>query len=68
MHAAHQPGAERPTTLVPVILDNIKNFEPGARKRRFEQGRQEAEKKEQDVLEHLRAPSDSERKPKKLSG
>jgi pyruvate,water dikinase len=54
--------SERPTTLVPVILDNIKNFEPGARKRRFEQGRQEAEKKEQDVLERLRALPDGERK------
>jgi pyruvate,water dikinase len=54
--------SERPTTLVPVILDNIKNFEPGARKRRFEQGREEAEKKEQDVLERLRALPDGERK------
>jgi len=54
--------SERPTTLVPVILDNIRNFEPGARKRRFEQGRQEAEKKERDVLEHLRALPDGERK------
>ncbi|HSJ83641.1 MAG TPA: PEP-utilizing enzyme, partial [Acidimicrobiia bacterium] len=54
--------SERPTTLVPVILDNIRNFGPGARKRRFEQGRQEAEKKEQDVLEHLRALPDGERK------
>ena len=54
--------SERPTTLVPVILANIRNFEPGARERRFEQGRQEAEKKEQDVLEHLRALPDGERK------
>jgi pyruvate,water dikinase len=54
--------SERPTTLVPVILDNIRNFGPGARKRRFEQGRQEAEKKEQDVLERLRALPDGERK------
>jgi rifampicin phosphotransferase len=54
--------SERPTTLVPVILDNIKNFEPGARKRRFEQGLREAEKKEQDVLERLRALPDGERK------
>jgi pyruvate,water dikinase len=53
---------ERPTTLVPVILDNIRNFEPGARERRFEHGRQEAEKKEQDVLEQLRALADGERK------
>ncbi|NOK07836.1 rifamycin-inactivating phosphotransferase [Corallococcus exercitus] len=50
--------SERPTTLVPLILGNIKNFEPGASKRRFEQGRQEAWKKEQDVLERLRALPD----------
>ncbi|MFG3714961.1 rifamycin-inactivating phosphotransferase [Micromonospora sp. NPDC047730] len=54
--------SERPTTLVSLILDNIRNFEPGARKRRFEQGRQEAEKKEHDVLERLRALPDGERK------
>ncbi|WP_405104005.1 rifamycin-inactivating phosphotransferase [Micromonospora sp. NBC_01412] len=54
--------SERPTTLVPVILDNVRNFEPGASKRRFEQGRQEAERKEQDVLERLRALPDGERK------
>ena len=54
--------SERPTTLVPVILGNIRNFEPGAGERRFEQGRQEAAKKEQDVLERLRALPDGERK------
>ncbi|MEV5765150.1 rifamycin-inactivating phosphotransferase [Micromonospora sp. NPDC052213] len=54
--------SERPTTLVPLILDNIRNFEPGARERRFEQGRQEAEKKEHDVLKRLRAMPDGERK------
>ena len=53
---------ERPTTLVPVILDNVRNFEPGAAKRRFEQGRQEAQKKAQEVLEHLRALPDGEHK------
>ncbi|MEU9184282.1 rifamycin-inactivating phosphotransferase [Streptomyces sp. NPDC048484] len=46
---------ERPTTLVPVILDNVRNFEPGAAERRFEQGRLKAQKKEQDVLARLRA-------------
>jgi phosphoenolpyruvate synthase/pyruvate phosphate dikinase len=54
--------SERPTTLVPVILGNIKNFEPGAGKRRFEQGRQEAWKKEQELLERLRALPDGEGK------
>jgi rifampicin phosphotransferase len=54
--------SERPTTLVPVILGNIKNFEPGAGKRRFEQGRQEAWKNEQELLERLRVLPDGERK------
>jgi phosphoenolpyruvate synthase/pyruvate phosphate dikinase len=54
--------SERPTTLVPIILGNVKNFEPGAGKRRFEQGRQAAWKKEQELLERLRALPDGERK------
>ncbi|WP_327327597.1 phosphoenolpyruvate synthase [Streptomyces sp. NBC_01210] len=53
---------ERPTTLVPVILDNVRIFEPGAAERRFEQGRQKAQKKEQDVLARLRALPDGDRK------
>ena len=54
--------SERPSTLVPLILGNIKNFEPGAGERRFEQGRREAWAKEQDLLERLRALPDGERK------
>src|SRR5712692_3286977 len=54
--------SERPTTLVPLILGNIKNFEPGAGKQRFEQGRQEAWTKEQELLERLRALPDGEQK------
>src|SRR5438445_174792 len=54
--------SERPITLVPVILGNIKNFEPGAGERRFEQGRREAWEKEQELLERLRALPDGERK------
>ncbi|WP_405009211.1 rifamycin-inactivating phosphotransferase [Kitasatospora sp. NBC_01539] len=53
---------ERPTTLVPVILDNVRLFEPGAAERRFEQGRQKAEAKEQEVLSRLRALPDGDRK------
>ncbi|MER8071384.1 rifamycin-inactivating phosphotransferase [Streptomyces sp. NPDC094034] len=53
---------ERPGTLVPVILDNVRNFGPGAAERRFEQGRQKARKKEQDVLARLRALPDGDRK------
>jgi len=54
--------SERPTTLLPMIISNIENFEPGAGERRFEQGRQEASKKEQELLERLRALPDGEQK------
>lgn len=53
---------ERPSTLVPVILDNVRIFEPGAAKRHFEQGRQKALRKEQDVLSRLRALPDGDEK------
>jgi pyruvate,water dikinase len=54
--------SERPTTLVPLILGNVKNFEPGAGQRRFAQGRQEASRKEQELLERLRTLADGEHK------
>jgi pyruvate,water dikinase len=53
---------ERPTTLLPIILGNVKNFEPGAARRRFEQGRQEAWTEEQELLERLRVLPDGEQK------
>jgi phosphoenolpyruvate synthase/pyruvate phosphate dikinase len=56
--------SERPSELVPVILGNIKHFEPGAGERRFEKGRQEAWAKEQEVLERLRALPDGGQKAK----
>ena len=54
--------SERPSTLVPLILGNIKNFEPGAGERRFEQGREEAREKEQEILQRLRTLPDGEGK------
>ena len=54
--------SERPTMLVPILLGNIENFEPGAGARRFEQGLQEAQKKEEDLLERLRGLPDGPRK------
>ncbi len=54
--------SERPTTLVPLILGHVKNFEPGAGEQRFEQGRQEAQMKELELLERLRALPDGDRK------
>jgi phosphoenolpyruvate synthase/pyruvate phosphate dikinase len=52
--------SERPTTLVPVILGNIEHFEPGEAERRFEQGLREAQAKELELLERVRALPDGE--------
>lgn len=53
---------ERPTMLAPMIVRNVKTFEPGSRERRFEQGREEAARKERELLERLRALPDGEAK------
>ncbi|MGH3171318.1 MAG: rifamycin-inactivating phosphotransferase, partial [Trebonia sp.] len=54
--------SERPAMLVPLILANVRNFEPGAGERRFEQGRQEARAKERELLARLRTLPDGEQK------
>jgi pyruvate,water dikinase len=54
--------SEKPTTLVPMILSNIKNFEPDASNRKFEQGRQEALEKEHELLDRLKQLPDGEQK------
>lgn len=54
--------SEKPSTLIPIILSNLKNFEPNAGHRRFEQGQQEALKKEQELLYRLRQLPDGEHK------
>ncbi|WP_163529934.1 phosphoenolpyruvate synthase [Halobacillus ihumii] len=46
--------SEKPTALIPMILSNIKNFESNASNRKFEQGRQEALNKEQELVERLK--------------
>ena len=53
---------EDPTTLIPLILTNIKNFEPNESKRKFEHGLHEARKKEQDILERLKQLPDGKQK------
>ncbi|WP_314590424.1 phosphoenolpyruvate synthase [Paenibacillus terrigena] len=56
--------SEKPTTLIPMILSNIKNHEPNASHRKFEQGRQEALNKEQELLDRLMQLPDGEQKAK----
>ena len=53
---------EQPTTLLPLILRNIKSFAPGESQRRFAQGQQEALAKAQDLLERLRQLPEGEQK------
>jgi pyruvate,water dikinase len=54
--------SERPTTLVPMVLANVKNFEPGEGERRFEQGRQAAREKQQELLARLVGLPDGQHK------
>ncbi|MEO6286613.1 MAG: phosphoenolpyruvate synthase [Dyadobacter sp.] len=54
--------SEKPAALIPIIVSNIKNFEHHAGKRKFEQGRQEALKKEKELLERLKQLPDGEQK------
>lgn len=56
--------SEKPLTLVPIILNNIKNFEPGASKQKFEQGLHTALQKEKELLEQLKQLPDGEQKAK----
>ncbi len=53
---------ERPTTLIPTILTNVRTFAHGEAERRFEQGRQQALAKRDEVLKRLRTLPDGERK------
>lgn len=54
--------SEKPAILIPLILSNIKNFEPGAGKLKFEQGLQEALQKEQSLLDRLKPLPDGAQK------
>lgn len=56
--------SEKPITLVPMILSHIKNFEPNAGNRKFEQGRRIALEKEQELIDRLKQLPDGEQKAK----
>jgi pyruvate,water dikinase len=45
--------SERPAVLIPMILNNIRNFKAGESRRKFEEGKQEAIEKEQDLVNKL---------------
>jgi len=53
---------EHPTALIPLILDNVRNFEARAAELRFEQGLVAATRKEEELLARVRARPDGEAK------
>jgi len=57
--------SEQPTVLVPMILSNIKNFEPGAHNILFERGLLEAKQKEENLLNRLEQLPGGKRKVQK---
>ncbi|EJS56288.1 phosphoenolpyruvate synthase [Bacillus cereus] len=54
--------SEKPTTIISMILNNIRDFEMGASKRKFEVGLQEALKKEEELLDRLQHLPDGKQK------
>ncbi|KAA0765873.1 phosphoenolpyruvate synthase [Bacillus sp. SH5-2] len=54
--------SEQPTTIIPMILNHIRDFEAGASKRKFEVGLQEALKKEEELLDRLQHLPDGKQK------
>lgn len=54
--------SEQPEALVPLLLANVRNFEPGAAGRRFARGLEEARRKEHELLARLSAPQAAETK------
>ncbi|MGE7859648.1 phosphoenolpyruvate synthase [Bacillus mobilis] len=53
---------EKPTTIIPMILNHIRDFEAGASKRKFEEGLQEVLKKEEELVNRLQHLPDGKQK------
>ncbi|MFA2832651.1 phosphoenolpyruvate synthase [Bacillus paranthracis] len=58
--------SEKPTTIIPMILNNIRDFEYGASKRKFEEGLQEALKKEEELVDRLQQLPDGKQKVEEM--
>ncbi|MGH1298390.1 phosphoenolpyruvate synthase [Bacillus pretiosus] len=54
--------SEKPTIIIPMILNNIRDFEAGASIRKFEEGLQEALKKEKELVDRLQHLPDGTQK------
>ena len=60
--------SERPATLIPLILGNVRNFAPGAGELRFEQGLHTAREKQQELIDRLRKLPDGDKKAGEVVG
>ncbi|MEQ1504358.1 MAG: PEP-utilizing enzyme, partial [Myxococcota bacterium] len=54
--------SERPATIVPLILSNVANFDPGEARRRFERGLDQAATARRSMVTRLRALPDGDAK------
>lgn len=59
--------SEDPAALLPMIIQNVRNAEPGAARRKFERGVTAAREKERELRERLRELPDGERKAAETS-
>jgi len=57
---------ERPTQLIPMLLNNIRVLKPGEHIARFQKGRQEAKEKESEIIRRLKEMPGGSKKAKKL--
>ncbi len=57
---------ENPIELIPSILSNLENFESGASKRKFEQGRIDSEARIQELIDKVEKLPRGKRKAKKI--
>ncbi len=53
---------EKPTSLIPMILNNVNNSLPKAGDEKFEQGRIEAKEKEEELIKRVKALDNGEKK------
>jgi pyruvate,water dikinase len=58
--------SEKPTDLIPMIQNNIKNFKPNAAKLKYEQGKVQSEKRIQELVSKLEKLPRGNKKAKKI--
>ncbi|MDD4046582.1 MAG: phosphoenolpyruvate synthase [Tissierellia bacterium] len=57
---------EKPTQLIPMILNNIRVLKPGEHKIKFQEGKQEAKDKEEEIIRRLMNLPEGSKKAKKI--